>query len=282
MNILTFDIEEWFHILDNPKTKYEKDWKQLPSRIEEEIEIIFDILSKNNNSATFFILGWIAEKFPNLVRDISDRGYQIGSHTHYHQLIYEQSPAVFKKDVEKSIKSLEDCTGKKVECFRAPGFSINESNLWAFEILIDLGIKIDSSIFPANRAHGGYKNIEINSPCLINYNGLTLKEFPINTYKFLNKKIVFSGGGYFRILPFELIKYFIRRSDYVMSYFHPRDFDYLQPDIPGLNQIRKFKSNVGLKSCKNKLNKILDEFNFFDIESADKKINWNNKVKIKL
>ncbi|WP_419213950.1 polysaccharide deacetylase family protein [Maribacter sp. X9] len=277
MNILTFDIEEWFHLLDNPSTKTEKEWGNYETRIHENMDTIFEILDDSNASATFFVVGWIAERYPEVVRKIARRGYQIGSHTHMHQLAHEQDRTTFYNDVEKSIKTIEDCIGKKVEMFRAPGFSISEDNKWAFEVLHELGITTDSSVFPINHAHGGLKGYRNVEPSILKYNGITLKEFPINVHSVMGRPMVFSGGGYFRLLPYNLIKRATTKSDYVMGYFHPRDFDYDQPLIKELSPIRRFKSYVGLKSCRPKLEKWLDDFDFIDLSTASKQIKWDQK-----
>lgn len=282
MNILTFDIEEWFHILDNESTKTEKEWKNFSSRIHSNMDVIYEILDQSNTKASFFVLGWIAEKYPEVVREIKSRGYEIGSHTHMHQLVYKQGRDEFYQDVERSIKTLEDITGDKVKMFRAPGFSITEKNKWAFEVLHELGIEVDSSVFPAGRAHGGLKNYGASEPTLLEYNGVVLKEFPINTHSVMNKQLVFSGGGYFRLFPYNYVKRLSKKSNYIMSYFHPRDFDYGQPIIKDLNLTRKFKSYVGIKQCKGKLVKWLTDFNFIDLTDADQNINWNQVRKIKL
>jgi len=282
MKILTFDIEEWFHILNNTSTKGQEQWSNFESRIHSNMDIIFDLLEKNNVSATFFVLGWIAEKYPEIVRQISDRGYEIGSHTHLHQLVFEQDYKTFYNDVEKSIKTLEDCTGKKVNSFRAPGFSITEKNKWAFEALHNLGIEKDSSVFPAKRNHGGLPLYNQSTPSILEYNGLKLKEFPINTNTILGKSFVFSGGGYFRLLPYNFIKSWTIQSNYIMTYFHPRDFDFTQPIVPGLSLPRRFKSYVGLKTCKPKLEKWLTDFNFIDLEEANKLVNWEKVPIVKL
>jgi len=269
MKILTFDIEEWFHILDNKKTKTISDWNNFDSRIHLGMDLIYDILKKTEKSATFFVVGWIAEKYPEIIREIVDRGFEIGSHTHLHQLAYEQDRKTFYNDVEKSIKTLEDCAGKKVTSFRAPGFSITENNKWAFEVLHELGITKDSSVFPASRAHGGLPSYNEATPSIIEYNGIKLKEFPINTHDVLGKPFVFSGGGYFRLLPYKIIKNWTNQSNYVMTYFHPRDFDSDQPIVPGLSLPRRFKSYVGIKNCKPKLEKLLNDFDFIDLNHAD-------------
>jgi len=282
MNILTFDIEEWFHILANDSTKTEKEWNNYETRIHKNMERIFSILEHHNQKATFFCLGWIAEKYPEVISEISKRGYEIASHTHTHQLTFEQTKEEFKKDVERSIKTLEDTIGEKVRIFRAPGFSITENNTWAFEILAELGIEIDSSIFPAHRSHGGFPSYGKSQPSLININGYKIKEFPISTLSVLSKHFIFSGGGYFRLAPYYIIKRLTKKSDYLMSYLHPRDFDFEQPIIKELSSFRKFKSYVGLKGAEKKLNKWLTDFEFIDIATAEKQIDWKKVKQINL
>lgn len=275
INVLTFDIEEWFHILDNASTKSERQWSNYESRIHKNMDTIYEILDEVNARASFFIVGWIAEKYPEIVKAIANRGFEIGSHTHMHQLVFEQDRHSFHNDVERSIKTLEDCTGKKVTMFRAPGFSITSRNKWAFEVLHELGITIDSSVFPASHAHGGMPSYRTATPSILNYNGITLKEFPINTNTIFGKPFIFSGGGYFRVFPYPLIRKWTLNSNYNMTYFHPRDFDIGQPIIEDLSAIRKFKSYVGIKSCKSKLKKWLHEFDFIDMDTAVKRVDWN-------
>ena len=199
-----------------------------------------------------------------------------------HQLMYEQNKAEVQEDLQKSIKVLESITGKKVKAFRAPGFSITEKNKWVFEILAENGITHDSSIFPAGRAHGGFPSYSEVKPSFIDINGYKLKEFPINTASILNKKWIYSSGGYFRLTPYNLIKYWTESSEYIMTYFHPRDFDPDQPVIKDLSLIRKFKSYVGLSTCMHKLEKWTSEFLFMDLKEADKLIDWLNAPIIKL
>ena len=282
MNILTFDIEEWFHILDNSSTKSDKEWSNYESRIEQNMDRIFLFLSKNNLSATFFVVGWIAEKYPHIIKQINNYGYEIGSHTHMHQLLYNQRYSDVEIDLKTSIDILENLTGKKVKYFRAPGFSLTEKNKWVFEILINNGIEIDSSIFPAGRAHGGFPSFSNSTPAKIKLNGLSIKEFPINTHSLLGKKWIFSGGGYFRISPYYLIRKWTKKSDYIMTYFHPRDFDYEQPVIKELSVFRKFKSYVGLSNCMSKLERWVSDFDFIDLNDADKMVSWDNSKEILL
>jgi len=280
MNILTFDIEDWFHLLDNDSTKTEVEWERYETRIYQNMDKIYNVLEKKNTRASFFVVGWMAKKYPDVVKEISDRGYDIGSHTHLHQLVYEQSRISFFNDVEKSIKTIEDCTGKKVKMFRAPGFSITEKNKWAFEVLYELGIEIDSSVFPAKRSHGGMPSYGVSEPSILTYNGISLKEFPINIYNCFGKNIIFSGGGYFRIMPYMLLKKWTKQSNYVMSYMHPRDLDPDQPMIKELSIPRKIKSYVGLKSAQRKFENWLSDFEFIDIYEANSKIDWNIAKKV--
>lgn len=276
MNILTFDIEEWFHILDNDSTKTINEWKKYESRIHDNTERILTLLKQKNLKATFFCLGWIAETYPDIIKRIVDRGFEIGSHTRMHQLIYEQTREEFVRDLEYSIKTLEDISGKKVKYFRAPGFSIREDNKWAFEVIAEQGIEVDCSVFPTSRAHGGFPSYQNPVPSLIKYNGIILKELPINFSTIAGKPVIFSGGGYFRLFPYLLIKHWTKQSDYVMSYLHPRDFDPDQPVIQELSVFRKFKSYVGLKGATKKLEHWLSDFEFIDAGTAINQIDWNN------
>lgn len=282
MRILTFDIEDWFHILDNQSTKNESDWQKFTPRIHANMDTIFEILDITNTKATFFVLGWIAEQHPDVVKKIVQAGHEIGSHSTFHQLVFEQTQLDFRNDLQRSIRTLEDITGKKVQMYRAPGFSITQSCNWAFEELIREGITIDSSIFPAKRGHGGYPEYGENTPSIIEFEGSILKEFPINTIKFANRNIIFSGGGYFRLAPYTMINRWSNSSPYIMTYFHPRDFDPNQPVLKGLPLHRRFKSYVGLKSCRAKLEKWIQDEQFMSIHEADQLIEWDNAKRITL
>jgi len=236
---------------------------------------IFRVLEDCNVKATFFCLGWIAEKYPEVIKAIDNFGYEIGTHSHRHQLAYELNQKQFEEDLKKSVDSIEQVIGKKVNYYRAPGFSIKKNNLWAFEVLAKNGITVDSSVFPAQRAHGGISDFKKNSPCIIKYKGFSIKEFPINTVEVLGQRIIFSGGGYFRLFPYSFISGQSKKASYVMTYFHPRDFDAQQPVIDGLSTFRKFKSYYGLSKSEAKLRKWLMEFDFIDLSTAIEKIDWN-------
>lgn len=274
MNVLTLDVEEWFHLLDFDATRTEAEWGKYEVRIYENVDRILDILERTNTKATFFIIGWVAKTYPDVVKKIAAK-YQIGSHTMNHQLVWQQSREEFKEDVSSSVKLLEDITGQKVECFRAPGFSIRESEAWAFEILYDLGIKYDSSIFPAHHAHGGMPEFYSSEPTNVVCCSREIKEFPISYKTIAGKHLVFSGGGYFRLFPYPIIKKWSKeQGDYLLSYIHPRDLDGGQPMLDGLPLARKFKSYVGTKGAAKKLEKYLNDFEFTDIATAAQKIYW--------
>ncbi len=275
MNILTFDIEEWFHILDNPSTRTVNEWGNYESRIRADADRILAILCNHGQKATFFCLGWVAETCPDVIRAIVSQGHEVGTHSHMHQLVYEQQPADFERDLELSVKTLEDITGQKVKYFRAPGFSITKTTKWAFEILLKNGIEVDCSIFPASRAHGGFPSYKVSVPSIIKYNGLEIKELPINYRKLFGIPVIYSGGGYFRLFPYYFIKKWTGSSKYVMTYLHPRDFDTDQPVIRELSLFRRFKSYTGLRSAGKKLDRWLDEFEFVDVGTAVGHIDWN-------
>lgn len=282
MNILTFDVEEWFHLLDFDATRTEAEWGKYEVRIYENVDRILNILERTNTKATFFIIGWVAKTYPDVVKKIAAK-YQIGSHTMNHQLVWQQTPEEFRNDVESSVKLLQDITGQSVECFRAPGFSIRESEAWAFDILADLGIRYDCSIFPAHHAHGGMESYGVPVPSLIKHGDIEMKEFPVTTKDFMGKKIIFSGGGYFRLCPYSLIKKWSKENpEYLLSYIHPRDLDGGQPMLEGLPLKRKFKSYVGTKGAAKKLEKYLTDFQFTDVKTAAENICWEKVPFIEL
>lgn len=282
MNILTFDVEEWFHLLDNSSTRSEEQWKTYEVRIHENMDRIFRILDDTNTKATFFIIGWVAKTYPEIVKKIAEK-YEIGSHTMNHQLVWQQNPEDFRQDVDSSVKLLQDITGKQIRYFRAPGFSIRKSESWAFETLHDLGIEIDCSVFPALHAHGGFPSYGKAEPAIIDVNGKQIKEFPISCREIWGKQIIYQGGGYFRLFPYTLIKHWAKEdNNYLLSYIHPRDLDAGQPMVPGLPAPRKLKSYVGLKGAENKLRKFLSDFQFTDIATAERYVNWDKARLIRL
>ncbi len=275
MNILTFDVEDWFHILDNPESNNEIRWSKFESRIHGNMEKLLSLLEAKGQQATFFCLGWIAEKHPDVIRRIDAAGHEIGSHSQMHQLAYEQTPKTFSEDLSRSIRTLEDLIGKKIKSYRAPGFSLIPGMEWAFDALVSLGIEVDCSVFPARRSHGGFPGFGSAEPSVIRWSGGSIREFPINVFPILGVNVVFSGGGYFRLMPYWAIKRMMQSTHYVMTYFHPRDFDPGQPMMPGLSATRRFKSYYGLGSAYGKLRSLLDAFEFEDLRTVNAQTDWS-------
>lgn len=283
MNILTFDIEEWFHLLDHPSTQLESQWLGFPSRIDENVERILSLLEGGRAHATFFCLGWVAEKYPHIIKRIGSLGYEIACHSHSHQLAYKQTSSEFREDLRRAKSTIEDVLGNPVNTYRIPGFSLTENNLWVLDILHEEGFSVDCSIFPAYRGHGGLQSFSTDQPCLIELrNSALIKEFPLNTYQILGNRLVFSGGGYFRLLPYPILRRLFRKSNYIMTYFHPRDFDPGQPVISDLSLMRRFKSYYGLKYSQEKLRRLINDFHFIDVKTAVESIEWDLAKRVKL
>jgi len=282
MRILTFDIEDWYHFLEHRSTRNETQWKDYEPRIRQNTANILAFLEKHQQKATFFVIGWIAKNNPGLVKDIADAGHEIGLHSYGHQLIWQQTPQEFRQDLLRNIGVLEDQLGYKVDKYRAPGFSVKRSNLWAFEVMAEAGITTDASIFPAIRAHGGMPAFPYNFPCTIQRNGISIKEFPINYMTLFGIRTVLTGGGYFRFWPYSVIHHHTDKSPYVMSYFHPRDFDGKQPLLGDLGPYRRFRAYYGLRSAQAKLERWITDYDFTDIRTADASIDWESAFVVKL
>jgi len=276
MNILTFDIEEWFHCDFISK---DNNWSNYEVRIHKSTDFILDTLSKYNRKATFFILGWIAEKHPELVRKIYAEGHEIGCHSMKHELVHRLTPQQFREDTNRALNEIEQIIGEKVIMYRAPAFSITKQTPWAFEILNELGITHDASIFPSKHDYGGVTDFGNSVPTIIETNGTLIKEFPMSIHKILDRSIVFSGGGFFRLCPYNMIKKWTIDSDYVMTYFHPRDFDKDQPMLQHLPLIRKFKSYYGIKHSGAKFDKFVSDFKTTTMLNASKDVDWNSAKK---
>ena len=273
MNLLTFDIEDWYNC-DFITPDF--NWDKYEVRIYEGVDRILEELAKRNLKGTFFCLGWIAEKHPKVIQKIHQQGHHIGCHSYQHELSFRFDRKGFMQDTEHAKKLIEDLVGEEINAFRAPGFSITKSNIWALEVLSELGFQYDCSLFPATHDYGGFPDYGKVEPTLLKLkNGATLKEFPVNIHQMLGKDIVFSGGGFFRLFPYWLIKKWGKQSPYLMTYFHPRDFDPKQPMIKSLPLMRKFKSYVGLKGAFSKFQHLLNDFEFINIKEADALIDWN-------
>jgi len=283
MNILSFDIEDWWgYKISNLES--ESLW--LP-RLNGYLDVILNNLDEVNYKATFFCLGEVAKSNPEVIKKIANRGHHIGCHSFSHNFFGKASYKEVEEDTKKAIYTIEDTIGGKIDAYRAPAFSITKSNKWIFEILYRYGIKYDCSIFPADRSFGGYPDFPSMKPTIVNYGDCEIKEFPIPIIRLLGREMAYSGGGYFRFIPYNKIASFVRTSDYVMTYFHIKDFDKEQARkfsaFNGENAIsRYFKNYYGLNSAFRKFNKLIQEFNFMSVREADKFIKWDTVSTIKL
>lgn len=276
MNILTFDIEDWY-CHDNYSQNFE--WDKHEVRIYEPLEKILSCLDEKKVKGTFFCLGWLALRHPRIIKDIVNCGHQIGCHSFQHQLAYRYDRASFYADTYKAKSLIEDLIGQRITAFRAPSYSITSSNLYAFDVLSELGFLFDSSVFPTSRECGGFTEYGQAIPSIIKHNGFSIKEFPMNVYSLLGRNIVFSGGGYFRIVPYPFIQMMVRNSNYIVSYFHPSDFDPGQPSMGHLPLMRQLKNKVCLKNNFKKFERYIADNEFVNIDQADMLIDWS-KVKV--
>ena len=260
---LSFDVEDWFTVRNMRGFIKEEDWDQQEIRIQIGLEFILNELFKRNIKATFFILGWIADKCPELVKRINSFGHEIASHGYSHTPIDLLNPVEFEADLKKSLFAIERITGKKVKGFRAPSFSITKKTLWAIEILEKNGIEYDSSIFSIIHPDYGINNF----PTSITEIGNVL-EVPLRKGNLFGVKIPVCGGGYFRILPYFLIRSVLfqtLKNDSFVMYFHPWEFDPEQPRI-NMSWFKKKRHYLGLNSNRHKFVKLLNDFEFTTVK----------------
>ena len=292
MNVLSFDVEEWFI-----EKKFSGGRQERYQEFDRYLKLILDTLDKIDTKATFFCLGKIATDFPEVIRTISEKGHEIGCHSNEHLWLTKMTPEQLKKDTHDAISALEDVCGKKVVSYRSPAFSIGQNNKWAFEILAEEGIERDASIFPAQRDFGGFASFPTDNPTKISYNGIVLKEFPICLTKLMGKETAYSGGGYFRFFPLKFIQNRIDESQYIMTYFHIGDLLHNKDKIMSRKEYetyfkeagtlqnrlsRYIKSNLGTKGAFDKMSKLIENNNFISLEKADSLINWDNVNTIQL
>jgi len=265
VNALSFDIEDWFHMVGIRAVDDPESWPGFPSIVVEQTQWILDTLDGFGVRATFFMLGWIAERYPELSRRIAERGHELGAHSYWHRRVDTLTPDEFRDDMRRTIDVVEGQSGKKVIGFRAPSFSIRPGVEWAFDVLNDLGIRYDSSLFPAPRGHGGYICPRHPHEFTQTPSGRPMRELPISVLKLGPVRLAFSGGGYVRLLPMRVIdrgfRTFNRAGIPVVVYLHPRDFTADQPRVP-MPPHRKFKAYVGLSTTRGKLRRMLERYRF--------------------
>ncbi|MCQ2076877.1 MAG: polysaccharide deacetylase family protein [Bacteroidaceae bacterium] len=276
MNVLSFDIEEWYC-----EKAYDGDRRYKYVEYDKYLELILNKLEERNIKATFFCVGEMGRLFPDVVRKIADRGHEIGCHSNVHTWLNKMSVDECREDTHVAIDSLEQCVGQKILSYRAPAFSIGEGNKWAFEILAENGITRDSSVFPATRDFGGFPSFGCDGVCDIQAGDYTIKEFPIPMTKVLGKKVAFSGGGYFRFLPLWFVKSEMQKREYNLCYFHIGDLlpetngvltrkeyeDYFKEPGTLYNRYKRFaKSNIGKAGALKKMMNLIDSMEFVSLE----------------
>lgn len=283
MILLTFDIEEWY-IEQQRNGRAEK-----YAEYDRYLDAILDKLDKRKLKATFFCVGEMGKSFPEVIRKIQQRGHEIGCHSNIHTWLNKMTEAECREDTHRAVDSLEQCIGEKVRSYRAPAFSIGEKNKWAFEILTENGIERDASIFPAARDFGGFPHFGQKMPCIVEYNGIRLKEFPVCTTQVIGKEMAYSGGGFFRFFPLGFVEKEMRKNPYAMCYFHIGDLVpesskvktkeeyeayYKEPGTLKARYVRYMKTNLGKKNAFPKMMRLIDDMNFVNLQHADEAIDW--------
>lgn len=293
MNILSFDIEEWYI-----EKKYFGNRSEMYKEFDKYLKQILEFLDETKKKATFMCVGELAHSFPHVIKAINSHGHEIGCHSNTHNWLTKLSIKELEKDTHDAISALEDTIGKKIRIYRAPAFSIGENNKYALEILAENGIEIDSSIFPASRDFGGFPSFNTEKPSIIQINNYKIKEFPMCTTNILGKRVAYSGGGYFRFFPLRFVLKRMNVSDYAISYFHIGDFikdpgnfliskelyeTYYKESGTFTNRLkRSLKSNIGKENAFNKMCNLIRSTNFVSIEEAEKMIEWDDSTVIKL
>ncbi len=260
-NALTIDFEDWYQGLEIPY----KDWAGFEDRIVPVGRRLLQLLADAGVRATFFVLGYIAEQHPEMIREIAAAGHEIGTHGYSHALIYEQTPELFRTELTRAIGTLEDLTGARVLGHRAPFFSITKDSLWALDILAELGIRYDSSIFPVVNYRYGIADAP-RWPYEIKSERHTLTEFPISTWQVLGKNVPIAGGAYFRIYPYAFTKQGLRAVNRAhrpfVFYLHPWELDPDHPRIKLPRRVAGLTHYFNLRATERRLRRLLRDFKF--------------------
>ena len=265
-NALTIDVEDYFHVSGFERDIRREDWGRHQSRVVENTRRILALLNRQGVRATFFVLGWVADRHPELVREIDESGHEIGSHSYWHRLVYSLSPDEFRDDLCRSRDVLQDITGKSVNAYRAPSFSITSQSLWALDILTREGFKVDASVFPIHHHRCGIPSAPCH-PYVHETDSGSLWEFPASVAQFAGTNLPISGGGYFRLLPYSVTSRLLRRvnnrfNQPFVFYVHPWELDPDQPRMRVSTRAMRFRHYVNLATTEVKLKRLLAEFSF--------------------
>lgn len=260
VNALTIDFEDWYQGLEIPHS----DWDGFEDRIGRSGRHLLEILAAAGARATFFVLGYVAERHPELVREIREAGHEIGTHGYSHTLIYRQTPELFKQELTRAVGALQDITGEKPLGHRAPFFSITRQSLWALDILAELGLRYDSSIFPVKNYRYGIEDAP-RWPYALQAGGAPLYEFPITTWRVFGVNVPVSGGAYFRIYPYAFTRAALRAAaaggQPMVFYLHPWEIDPEHPRIPLPRRIAA-THYFNLGATEGRLKRLLRDFRF--------------------
>jgi polysaccharide deacetylase family protein (PEP-CTERM system associated) len=266
LNAFTVDVEDYFQVSAFERYIARDQWDRWESRVVANTHRILELLDRHGVKATFFVLGWIGKRYPQLVRDIHAYGHEIGSHGYWHRLIYEQTPEEFRADLRRSRDVLQEAIGQPVTTHRAASFSITKQSLWALEILVDEGFLVDSSVFPIRHDRYGIPGAEPRLHRLTTAAG-PLWEFPPAVARFAGLNVPVSGGGYFRLYPLRWTLFCLHRINRAgrqpfVFYAHPWELDPGQPRIRKASRTSRFRHYVNLGGNERKLDRLLRYFRF--------------------
>ena len=266
LNAFSVDVEDYFQVAALAAAIPRDSWLRRESRVERNTQVLLDLLAERGIRGTFFVLGWIAERHPGLIKRIAAAGHEIASHGFSHQLIYTQSPDEFREETARSKGLLEDLVGAAVIGYRAASFSITQRSLWALDVLIDLGFRYDSSIFPIRHDRYGIPGASPEPGAIGAPSGRTIAEFPMSAATFLGVKVPISGGGYFRLLPYQLTLRGLTQINCTHGrpftfYLHPWEVDPGQPRVR-VGWLSRFRHYTNLDRCEPRLRRLLAEFRF--------------------
>ena len=265
LNAMSIDVEDYFHVSVFDGIVPRSTWAGMESRVSSNTQRLLDIFDEHRVRSTFFILGWVAERHPQLVRAIADRGHEVASHGHGHRLVYDQTPAAFREDVRRAKKVIEDAAGCDVGGYRAPSYSITPRSLWALDVLIEEGYWYDASIFPIRHDRYGIP-VSPREPFYVKREAGALMEVPGSTVRFGAINLPVAGGGYFRILPYSWTRWGIARLNDVekraaVFYLHPWEIDPGQPRLRA-GWLSRFRHYRNLSKTENRLRTLLTDFRF--------------------
>lgn len=261
-NALTIDVEDYFQVSAFAPHINRADWDGIECRVERNVERILEMLDGTDAQATFFTLGWIAERYPQLVRRIVDNGHELASHGYGHLRASDQTEAAFFTDIDTAKRLLEDLSGVEVKGYRAPSFSIGKGNLWAFDTLERAGYRYSSSIYPIKHDHYGMPD----APRFAHSVG-GLVEIPVTTVRSFMRNWPASGGGYFRLFPYVVSRELLRRVNHAdkqpaIFYFHPWEIDPEQPRVQGVSAKTRFRHYVNLDRMEHRISRLLADFSW--------------------